>query len=73
MAFGLHLFSMLGVPVSTSQAVVGSLLGVGLVQGIRTVSVRKLAEIAIGWVLVPTLAGGLSFAVFKVVTLIQSN
>jgi phosphate/sulfate permease len=63
-AFGLHLFSMLGIPVSTSQAIVGALLGVGLVHGIKTVSRRKMLEVVVGWVLTPTLAGGVSFVVY---------
>ena len=32
-AFGMHLFSMLGIPVSTSSAIVGAVVGVGLVKG----------------------------------------
>ena len=64
--FGLHLFSMLGVPVSTSQAVVGALLGVGIVQSIRTVSVRVLVEIAAGWVVIPIGAGLLAWTVLRI-------
>ena len=62
--FGLHLFSMLGVPVSTSQAIVGALLGVGLYHGIKTVSRRTLAEVVIGWVATPACAGLVSFGLF---------
>ncbi len=32
-AVGIHLFSILGIPVSTSSAIVGSVVGVGLVKG----------------------------------------
>jgi len=67
-AFGLHLFSMLGVPVSTSQAIVGGVLGVGLVHGIRTISTRKTAEIAIGWVATPTGAGLFAFSIYHLVS-----
>jgi PiT family inorganic phosphate transporter len=69
-AFGIHLFSLLGIPVSTSQAIVGAVLGVGLVYGARTVSRRKLLEIAVGWVLTPTLAGTVSFVVYKLISLV---
>ncbi len=65
--FGLHLFSMLGVPVSTSQAVVGGLMGIGLYHGIKTVSRRKLAEVVIGWVATPTCAGLVAFGLFWVI------
>ena len=67
--FGLHLFSMLGVPVSTSQAIVGALLGIGLYQGIKTVSRRKLAEVVVGWVATPACAGLVSFGLFALVRL----
>jgi PiT family inorganic phosphate transporter len=64
-AFGLHLFSMLGVPVSTSQAIVGALMGMGLYHGIKAVSKRKILEVVIGWVLTPTLAGTVSFGIYR--------
>jgi phosphate/sulfate permease len=64
-AFGLHLFSMLGIPVSTSQAIVGALLGIGLVHGIKTVSRRKIYEVLIGWVAAPLFSGLVSFLLYK--------
>jgi len=55
-AFGVHVFSMLGIPVSTSQAVVGGVIGVGLTKGAQAVSTRKISTIFLGWVLTPTCA-----------------
>ncbi len=52
-AFGVHFFSMLGIPVSTSQAVVGSVIGVGLTRGLAVVSGRNITQIVAGWVLAP--------------------
>lgn len=52
------IFTQVGVPVSSSQAIVGAVAGVGLVKGIRAVSMRSLIEIVIGWVSTP-LTGGL--------------
>ncbi len=52
-----QIFTQVGVPVSTSQAIVGAVAGVGLVKGVRSVSLRSLIEIAIGWVSTP-LSGG---------------
>ena len=63
-AFGLHLFSMMGVPVSTSQPMVGAVFGVGVVHGIKTVSKRKLMEIVIGWVLTPTVSGAVAYLAY---------
>jgi PiT family inorganic phosphate transporter len=56
-AMTLHLFTQLGVPVSSSQAVVGAVVGVGLVGGLRTVSLKMLAAITAGWVMTPVAAG----------------
>ena len=66
-AFGIHLFALLGVPVSTSQAIVGAVLGVGLVKGMRAVSKRTLAQIAVGWVAIPVLSGAAAFLVCRLV------
>ncbi len=51
-----HIYAMLGVPVSTSQAVVGAVLGIGLVKGIRTVNRKTLRSILLAWVSTPTVA-----------------
>jgi len=53
----LRLFAYVGVPVSTSQAVVGAVLGIGLVRGVQTVNLRQLLSIVLGWALTPVLAG----------------
>jgi PiT family inorganic phosphate transporter len=69
-AFGMHLFSMLGIPVSTSSAIVGAVVGVGLVKGLRAISKRTLFTILIGWVLTPTLAATSSFVLYKIITIL---
>jgi len=63
-AFGLHLFSMLGIPVSSSQAIVGALLGIGLVYGIKSVSRRKILEVMVGWVAAPACSGVFAYLVY---------
>lgn len=55
-AITLQLFTQVGVPVSSSQAVVGAVIGVGLVRDSRTVSPKMVAKIAAGWVLTPVAA-----------------
>jgi inorganic phosphate transporter, PiT family len=49
------------VPVSSSQVVIGAILGIGLVKGVQEVRLKTLGGIAIGWVLTPIIAGFLSF------------
>lgn len=49
------------VPVSSSQAVVGGVIGIGLVKGGRGIRFNVLGEIATGWVTTPIAAGILTF------------
>jgi PiT family inorganic phosphate transporter len=67
-AFGMHLFSMLGIPVSTSSTIVGAVVGVGLVKGARAISKRTIFVILLGWVLTPALAAATSFLIYKLIT-----
>ncbi len=56
----IHLYTMIGVPVSSSQAVIGAVLGIGIVKGIKTVSLATLKSIFAAWVLSPLVACGVS-------------
>ena len=51
-----HFFTIVGVPVSTSQAVIGAVLGVGLVKGVNTIKRNTLYGIFTGWFLTPPVA-----------------
>ena len=66
MGLAIHLYSTMGIPVSTSHTVVGAVIGVGLVRGIQAVGRRKIAEIGIGWVATPTVAALLCFLLSSV-------
>ncbi len=69
-ALGVHFFSVLGIPVSTSQSVVGAVVGVGLAHGIRAIERRRVAEIVGGWVATPTVAGLFSFGLYRLISLV---
>ena len=64
-----HFYTLVGVPVSTSQAVVGAILGVGIVKGVNTVSRRTLTNILIGWFLTPAVACFIALALYFAVNL----
>jgi PiT family inorganic phosphate transporter len=49
------------VPVSSSQAVIGAIIGIGLVRGGRELRWKTLGGIAVAWVATPILAGVLTF------------
>jgi len=57
-ALAVHLFALHGSPVSSSQALAGAILGIGIVKGARTIQTRTLVRIVSGWFVTP-LAGGL--------------
>lgn len=56
-AVTVHVYAIIGVPVSTSQAIVGAVLGIGLVKSIRTINRMTLVRIAMGWVITPLASG----------------
>ena len=66
-ALAVHYFSLLGLPVSTSQSIVGAVIGVGVLHGFRTVRTRKILEIVIGWIVTPTAAGLFSFGLYRLI------
>ena len=49
------------VPVSSTQVMIGSIIGIGLYSGARNINFRILGEIAAGWILTPLIAGILTF------------
>jgi inorganic phosphate transporter, PiT family len=56
MAVSVHVFAMIGVPVSTSQAIIGAIMGIGLMRGAHVIDIGVLGRIAVGWVLTPAIA-----------------
>jgi inorganic phosphate transporter, PiT family len=49
------------VPVSSSQVIVGCILGIGLYKGARNINFRILGEIGIAWIISPVASGFLTF------------
>jgi PiT family inorganic phosphate transporter len=66
MALTVHSFAWVGVPVSTSQAIVGALIGMGAIRGVQVLHFRVLRNIAVGWMLTPAIALILSAAGFAI-------
>ena len=58
----LHLPTLPLVPVSSSQVVIGAMIGIGLARGAgRLINFKVLKDIALAWVITPISAGILSF------------
>lgn len=53
----------MGIPVSTSQAVVGAVVGAGLVRGVKNVHFGVFKNIAIAWVSSPVSAGLVTYLI----------
>jgi PiT family inorganic phosphate transporter len=49
------------VPVSSSQVIVGCILGIGLYKGARNINFKVLGEIGLAWVISPVASGILTF------------
>lgn len=60
-----HIYALIGVPVSTSQAIIGSVLGIGIIKGVRTINKKTLFFVLSGWLTSPVVAGILSYTVYR--------
>lgn len=65
-AITVHFFTIVGVPVSASQAVIGAALGVGIVKSISTIRRQTLGAIAIGWFMTPIVAAFFSLILYSI-------
>lgn len=59
-----HIYALIGVPVSTSQAIVGAVLAIGLIKGTQTVQFSTLFKVFFGWMLTPVVSLGLSITIY---------
>ena len=59
-AITILLASKIGLPISTTHCLVGSVLGVGLARGIRALNLRTLREIGLSWIITLPASAGVS-------------
>ncbi|MCF6335743.1 MAG: inorganic phosphate transporter family protein [Spirochaetales bacterium] len=55
------------VPVSSSQSIVGAVIGIGLAKGGRNLNLKVLGRISGGWIATPVIAAAVSFVVLFIV------
>jgi PiT family inorganic phosphate transporter len=65
-AINVHIYTLFGIPVSTSHSIVGAILGVGLVKGARVLNIRIMREIIFCWLATPFVSGIISYLVLKI-------
>ena len=59
-AITVHVYALVGVPVSSSQAIVGAVLGISLVKGLQVLRLQVLRNVLIGWLGTPLVSAGLA-------------
>jgi len=64
-AINVHIYTVFGIPVSTSHSIVGAIFGVGLVRGTRVINIRIMKEMIICWLATPFISGMISFLILK--------
>ncbi|TRZ94735.1 anion permease [bacterium] len=69
-AVNVHIYTLFGMPVSTSHSIVGAIFGVGLVRGVRVLNIRIIREIIICWLATPFVSGIISFMILKSLTVL---
>ena len=55
-----YIYALVGIPVSTSQAVIGAIIGIGIRVGVKTLNIKILRNIMLGWFGTPLVAGVIS-------------
>ena len=66
MAVTVHFYAQIGVPVSTSQAIVGAVLGIGLFKGVKTINRRIVVNIFFAWLCTPLVAAGICWTAARI-------
>ncbi|MGI9290314.1 MAG: inorganic phosphate transporter [Gammaproteobacteria bacterium] len=65
-AFTIVVASGTGMPISTTHTLVGAVLGVGLVKGMRAINMSVVGRIALSWVVTIPAGAGLSIIFFLI-------
>ena len=66
MAITVNIFAVIGVPVSTSQAIIGSIIGIGMLRGAHAIDFSNLRKMAFGWLMTPVISLVLSAAAYAI-------
>lgn len=59
-----QIYALVGVPVSSTQAIIGAVFAVGFIKGAQTIRFSALLRVVSGWLLTPAVALGLAMAFY---------
>ncbi|MDP2927253.1 MAG: inorganic phosphate transporter [Candidatus Omnitrophota bacterium] len=68
-AVNVHVYTLFGIPVSTSHSIVGAIVGVGMVRGIRVLNFRIMKDMVLCWLATPFISGIISYITLSVIKL----
>lgn len=63
-AVTVHIYAIIGVPVSSAQAIVGAILGIGIIKGGQTINFKTFKHVTTGWMTSPFIAAILACVFF---------
>ncbi len=61
-------YSIIGIPTSSAQAIVGAVIGVGLVKGTKMINRKTLIKIISGWMVTPIAAGAIAVIIYMILS-----
>jgi len=64
-SINVHVYTIFGIPVSTSHSIVGAIYRVGLVRGVKVLNFRIMRDMILCWLATPFISGVISFLVLK--------
>ena len=62
----LLIFAVIGVPISSVQAIVGAVIGVGLVKGTKMINGKTLLKVISGWAVTPFATGAVAVIIYMI-------
>ncbi len=62
----LHVFAIIGVPVSSSHSIIGAVFGVGIIRGGTEINYKKIYTICLGWLISPFIAFVLTIFLYSI-------
>lgn len=59
------IFTTIGMPVSTTYCIIGGVLGVGMLKGVKTIRFSLLRKIVVSWIMTPLSTFAICYAIAK--------